>query len=216
MLLLLLNIFSLLFQSPDKLNEDIDRYLTVELSGYERIEFKIVKLPENYKKIDIIENSHLNLTGNTAYIPIKLTNKDNRINQTYLTVNVKLFKTVFTSKDQIDRKKELSEADFEIRQVDVAGVRGKLFPFNEKLSSYRAKSIIRKGEALTLELLERVPVIKNGDRIKAYFIQSTVSVDFYVNAKQDGVEGDIIRVVTSDNKQYKAKIVDSKNVIISE
>ncbi len=216
MLLLLLNILSLFFQSPDKLNENIERYLTMELSGYEKIEFKIVKLPENYKKIEIIENSHLNITGNTAYIPIMLTNKDNRTNQTFLTVNVKLYKTVFSAKDQIDRKKELNEADFEIRQIDVAGLRGKLFPFNEKISGYRAKSIIRKGEALTIELLERVPVIRNGDRIKAYFMQSTVMVDFFVNAKQDGVEGDIIRVVTSDNKQYKAKIVDSKSVIISE
>lgn len=216
MLLFLLNIFSLFFQSADKLNDDIDRYLAMELSGYERIEFTIVKIPADYKKIEIMENSHLNLTGNTAYIPIKLTNKANKTNQTFLTVNVKLFKTVLTAKEQIDRKKELSDSDFEVKQADVAGLRGKIFPINEAIRNYRAKNQIRKNEVLTFDFLERIPVIKAGDKVKAYFIQSTVSVDFYVISKQDGIEGDIIRVVTPENKQYKAKIVDSRNVIISE
>lgn len=207
MLLLLLNIFSLFFQSPDKLNDEIDKYLNAELSGYEKIEFKIVKLPENYKSIDIIENSRLNVSGNTAYIPIKLTNNKNKISQTFLTVNVKLYKTVFAAKDQIERKKELSESDFEIRQVDVAGFRGKIFPINEAISKFRAKSLLRKDEALTFEMLERIPLIKMGDRVKAYFIQSTVSVDFYVNAKQDGVEGDFIRVITPTTNNIEQKLL---------
>ncbi len=216
MLLFILNIFSFFIQSPDRLNEDIDRYLAREISGYDRIEFKIAKMPADYKKIEVLESSHLNVSGSTAYLPVKITSKENKVTQTYLTINVKLYKTVFAAKDRIDRKKDISEADFDIRQIDVAGLRGKIFPVNEKLEKYRSKTFIKKDEALTYELLEKTPVILTGDRVKAYFVNGTVSIDFYVNARQDGVEGDIIRVVTADNKQYKARIIDSKSVIINE
>lgn len=216
MLLLLLNILSFIFQSPDKLTEDIDRYLAKELPGYEKIEFKVAKLPVDYKSIEIIESSHLNINGSTAYVPVKITSKENKSNQTFITLNVKLYKTVFTAKEKIDRKIKISESDFDIKQLDVAGVRGKVFPINEKMDKYRSKTFIRKDEILCQELLERVPVILTGDRVKAYFLNGTVAVDFFVNARQDGIEGDIIRVVTADNKQYKAKIIDSKSVIINE
>lgn len=216
MLILLLHIFSFIFQAPDKLNEDIDRYLAKELSGYEKIEFKISKLPENYKKIEIMENSRFNINGNMAFIPVRLTNKENKAIQTFLTINVKLYKTVFIAKERIDRKKVLSEADFEIKQIDVSTLRGKLVPVNDKIEKFRSKTFIRKDEALTTDLLEQIPAVFTGDRVKAYFENGTVVIDFDVNARQDGVAGDVIRVVTADNKQYKAKIVNSKNVIINE
>lgn len=216
MLLFLLNIFSFLIQTPDRLQEDIDRYLARELSGYDRIEFKIAKLPADYRKIEVVESSRLNLTGGTAYLPVKITSKDNKVVQTYLTLNVKLYKTVFVARDRIERKKEISEADFDIRQIDVAGLRGKLFPITEKLEKFRSKTFLRKDEPLTYELLEKTPVIMTGDRVKAYFVNGTVSIEFFVNARQDGVEGDVIRVVSSDNKQYKARVLDSKSVIINE
>jgi len=216
MLLLILNIWSFIFQSPDKLNEDIDRYLAKELTGYEKIEFKIAKLPVDYKSIEVMQDSRLNVSGATAYLPVKVTTKANKTTQTFLTLNVKLYKTVFTARERIDRKVNVNEADFDIKLVDVAGFRGKLFPINEKMDKYRSRTFIRKDDILSYDLLERLPVILTGDRVKAYFVNGTVSVDFFVNARQDGIEGDIIRVVTSDNKQYKAKIIDSKTVIINE
>lgn len=216
MLFLIINIISFLFQSPDKLSEDIDRYLAKELPGYEKIEFKIAKLPENYKRIEIIESANLNITGNTAYVPIKLTNKENKTSQTFLTVNVKLYKTVLVAKDRIERKKILNSGDFDVRLIDVAGLRGKLIALDSKIENYRSKTIIRKDDILVAELIEDMPAIFTGDRVKAYFVNGTVTIDFDVNARQDGKVGDLIRVVTHDNKQYKAKVVDSKNVIINE
>lgn len=215
MLLLLVNIISLFFQTPDKLTEDIDRYLSKELSGYEKIEFSIVKVPE-FKKIIVLEDSHLNVSGKTAYVPVKLTTKENKEKQTFLTVSLKLYKTVFVAKERIDRKKPVSPADFEISMADIAGARGTFIPVTESLAGFRTKTTVRKGDFLIAEFLEKEPVIFSGDRVKAYFVNGTVSVDFFVNSRQDGVEGDIIRVVTHDNKQYKARVVDSKNVIIIE
>lgn len=216
MLLLLLHMFSFIFQAPDKLNEDIDRYLAKELSGYDKIEFKLAKLPNNYKKIEILESSKINLNGNTAYVPVMLTTKENKTSQTFLTLNVKLYKTVLVAKDKIDRKKPLTSADFELRQIDVAGLRGKLFLLSDKIENYRSKTFIRKDDVLISELLELTPVIFTGDRVKAYFVNGTVTVDFDVNARQDGNVGDVIRVVDKDNKPYRAKIIDSKSVIINE
>lgn len=216
MLFLLINIISFLFQSPDKLTEDIDRYLAKELPGYEKIEFKIAKLPADYKKIEIIESANFNITGNTAYVPIKLTNKENKTKQTFLTINVKLYKTVLVAKDRIERKKVLNSSDFDLRLIDVAGLRGKLITLDSKIENYRSKTIIRKDDVLVAELIEDMPAIFTGDRVKAYFVNGTVTIDFDVNARQDGKVGDMIRVVTHDNKQYKAKVADSKNVIINE
>ncbi len=216
MLLLLLHIFSFIFQAPDKLNENLDRYLVKELPGYEKIEFKVEKMPADFKKIDIQEDSRFNLNGSTAYVPVKVTYKDNHVTQTFLTLNVKLYKSVFVAKDRIDRKKFLGESDFDIRLVDVAGIRGKLVSLDEKINNFRSKTFIRKDDVLTDDLIERIPAILAGDRVKAYFVNGNVSIDFFVNARQDGVEGDVIRVVTPDNRQFKAKIIDSKNVIINE
>ena len=148
---------------------------------------------------------------------ILVTIQENRTNKTYLTVNIKLYKTVYCAKGDIERKKELKDTDFEIKQVDVAGTHGKIISLDEKISLYRTKSIIRKGEALVSDLLEKIPIVRAGDRVKAYYLDGNIEVNFYVLAKQDGVEGDIIHVTKmDDNKQYKAKIVDSNNVLINE
>jgi len=216
MLLLLLNILSFVFQAPDKLNQDIDRYLNKELPGYERIEFKITKLPDKYKKIDIIESSHPNVNGSTIYIPVDVVNEKDKSSRTFLTLDVKLYKTVFVAKEKIDRKKAITENDFEIKRVDVAGLRGKVISVTDKLSNYRTKTFIRRDDILVSECLEKIPIILTGNRVRAFYVNGTVAIDFFVNARQDGVEGDVIRVVTKDNVKYKAKIIDSNNVIIYE
>jgi len=61
-----------------------------------------------------------------------------------------------------------------------------------------------------------LPLIKSGDKINVSTIRGSVIVTADAIARQDGRLGEVIRIVTKNNKQFKAKVIDSNNVILVE
>ncbi len=84
------------------------------------------------------------------------------------------------------------------------------------VSDYRCKINIKPETVLIKEIIEPKPVIYKDDKISARVISGKVMLSVDAFSRQDGAEGDVIKIRTKDNKQFTAKVIDSKNVLIIE
>ncbi len=211
--LILLTFFS---KPNESLKKTIADYLKNNLKKYDKYEYTIVKVPALEGKYEIRNETKINLSNSFAYIPVKITKSNSGIIQTYVTVRLKLFKNICVAKDIIEPGQSLSGKEVEFKLVNVTDLRGTPIESLNELKDLRSKVKITPGSVLIKELLDEIPVINKGDHITASAIAGSVKISTDAEAKQDGVIGDIIYIVTKDKKQFKAKIIDSNNVIIVE
>ena len=215
MLAALLTIFLLISSSDTDIKTNIAEYLNVQLKAYEKFEYQILKMPSGYSSIKILYEKDFKIAGNLGYLPV-IIEKNNRSAQSFISLKLKLYKNVLVAVRNLNRKEELSKSDFIISLQDVAGINGKPFTDVESINTFRSKKNLKEGNILTKNDIEKIPVVKVGDKIVASVVQGNVMIQFDAISKQEGGVGDIIKIVTSDNKKFKAKVVDFNNVIIYE
>lgn len=216
MLTFLLILISIFQQPGDSLNPALDKYLKKNLSQYESYEFKILQMPPEYKKIEIVDDRDLNLSGNLVYVPVKIVNKDGRSIKSIITIKLTLFKSIPVAIRRIDKNEKLNASDFEIKKVDVSSIQGSLLLSTKGINQYRNRIILKPGDPLIKENLQLIPVINAGDLVEAKYNSHNVTIIFDAISRQEGIPGEKITVISRDKKEYKAKVIDSKNVQIIE
>ncbi len=209
-------LISILFTPNEKLKKSVEDYLNKNLTQYDKYEFTIVKAPEVKDDFEIRNEAKINLNNSFAYIPIKVTKPNSGIVQTYITVRLKLFKKICIAKNEIEREQPLSNDNIELKLMDVTDLHGTPVESLNDLNGWRSKVKIEPGSILLKELLEQIPVINKGDHVTAIAVSGNVKISTSAQARQDGTAGDIIYIVTKDKKQFKAKIIDSNNVMVVE
>lgn len=182
---------------------------------YDDFEYEIMQMPEKYSAIEIITGSPLNMSANVITVPVVVTLEKSK-RSSCIKLRLHLYKNVLTAKNKIESRSLLNAADFELKKIDVSFVKGTPVSSLDEVNRFKTKVAITPGRILVREILEPKPVILNGDLVKASLSNGNVTVSLEANARQDGAVGEIIRVVTPDKKQYRAKVVDSSNVNILE
>lgn len=215
MLILLLNILFLL-NGTDELKNTVDEYLKKNLSAYASYEFQIIKQPENYSSISVDENGLFSLNGNLATIPVRVKYSDNSVQQNHLVLRIKLFKEVFIASRMISRNEVLTLADFRREVKEVTQLRGTPIESIVELSSMTSKSSIPLGSVLIFESFQAAPVVNAGDKVTAQSNVGNVMITIEAFARQNGTEGEIIKIQTKDKKQFKARVLNFENVLIIE
>lgn len=216
MRLVILFILSLLINSNNSFKSDLDNYLKKNLSEYQDYKYEILRLPESYKKIELLKPNEFNLSGNMIYIPVQVVEKSGRIFRSILSVRLKLYKDVAVAVKKINRKENLVESDFVLKKEDITKIKGTPVYSLRGIDSFRSSITIKPGDIVVKQMIEQIPVVKIGDELNAEYISGNVMVTLDVFARQEGVTGQIITVITKDKKLFKAKVINSKNVIIIE
>lgn len=215
MMLMLLYILSI-FNSYTSLPNEVKAKLESEFSTYKKVEFSVVKSLDEFKSIKLNNDDDINIIGSTAYIPVNVVYKNGKNKRTTISVRVKVFEDVYVAVNNISRWSRLKPSDFQLVEKDVSSIRGEAVKSVGEIIGKRADRYIKKGDVLITDSIEEMPVVFPGDKIEACSIVGSVKVSFFAFAKQEGRVGDIIRVRNSENKIYKAKIIDDKNVLIIE
>ncbi len=215
MLAILLNIL-LLYNGNDQLKNSVEEYLKNNLSGYSSFEFQIINQPDNYKSISIDESGLFTLNGNLATVPVKVLYADNSSQKNHLILRMRLFKEVFIASRQIKRNESITLSDIKIEIKDITQLRGTAVQTISELNDYIVKTNIQQGSVLVYEHLTTAPVIKAGDKITAQSRSGNVLITVEAFARQDGAEGETIKIQTKDKKQFRAQVLDSQNVLIIE
>ena len=212
----LLIIFSVFVHSGNSLKSQLDEYLKKNLTSYKDFKYEIVQIPTNYKHAEILKTNEFNVSGNLAYIPVKVIKEDKRITRSFITVRLKLFKNVLVAVKQINFKEHLAPADFRLEKKDITQIRGQAIESLKDIQNLRSKITIRSGDVLIRQSVETIPVINVGDVVKASLTSGSVYISTQATARQEGRPGDIIQIITKDKKLFKAKVINSHNVLIVE
>lgn len=215
MMLYLLNIIILFSLNGNDFRDSLKDYLTKQLSMYDSFDYEIMQMPKDYSSLSIVGGTALTLNKNIVSVPVLLV-KENKKTESFIKVKLHLYKNVVTVRNKIRSRSDLNASDFEVKSLDVSLLKGIPFTSLEEISSFRTKIALNPGTILVREVLEAKPVIQSGDLVKASLTNGNVTVTIEANARQEGAPGEIIRVVTQNKKQYKAKVVDSSNVNILE
>ncbi len=207
---------AIILNPSDSLKQMIESFLNAKLNGYNRIEFEIVKAPASSDKFRLMEEETIKRKGSLAYIPFVISNPGQRERTFYSIVRVKLYKQVPVLITDLNPRTELTEAHFELQLKEVSELKGTVLSENIKPETLRTKTYIKKGTILFDEYFEIIPVIRSGDLINISSGSGNVLVSVEGTARQDGGIGDLIFVVSKNKKQFKAKVIDSNNVLIVE
>ena len=215
-MLVLLSLILTLFQSEASLNDRIKSYLDTKLADYERYDFEVTRLPSNYLKIEIQEFLDPEIKGSLCYVPVKIQKTETRSKTSFITVRLHIYDYVYVANADIDRKDDLNYLMFDKKLMEVSDYSGNIVSQGEDLQKYRARRLIRSGAVLLNYDIEKIPDILAGDKITALSSVGNVVVSVEAYAREDGAEGEIIKVRTVDNRIFQARVIDNKNVIIIE
>lgn len=213
LLIILLQIFS---QSNKQFETQLKNYLDEKLSTWDSYEYEITGMPKNYFRLELDYDREFIINKNNATVPVKLYDKRNNVSLSIVTLKIKLYKKVLVAIQEINRNEQLSSTYFERKVIDITNIRGKPISDLNFTEGYRAKTKIKRGSVLIEELIEQIPDIFYNDKIILHAGRNGVDISTEVIAKEEGKIGDVIRVVTNDNKIFKAKIIDKYNVSLIE
>ncbi len=211
LLLILLGFVSLY---ADTFDAQLKTYLREKLSMFEKFEYQIVQAPKSYSKMEINSEKNFRLVKNYAYVPVKIYDKQNVVSVSLLTVRVKLFKSVLFSIGNINQNEILTASMFSQKLEDVASFADKVID-PDKLVNKRSRLLIKAGTILTVDMLESIPAINKGDKIVVHAGKDGVDISVDAISRQDGCVGDVISV-QSNNKIFKAKVIDKFNLTLVE
>ena len=195
----------------------IGDYLTRQLTDFEKIEH-IVLSPKNIEQslISIDEERDFKINGNYGYIPVKEKNRDGSYRNTLITVKLKLFKKVLVANRSLRKKENISNGDFTVKYKEVSTLRFEPIGEFENLGYYRCKFNISDNTILQGSMIEKIPDIKIGDRIEAFFTNNSVAISFDATSRSEGSIGNIIKIKSDDQRIFKAKVLNNSTVKIIE
>ncbi len=216
MLTVILFILSMLARQGGSFKNELEAYLKKNLSGFDNYKYEILQTPPACKKMEIISKDDFNLSGNMVYLPVRLIGKGGRISKTILSIRLSLYKKIYVAVKRIQRDRDLTASDFELKEYDVTKLNDKPVESLKEINSYRSNNFMNAGDALTKDDLALKPVIFAGDPVDAEYKYGSVFISFNAFSRQDGVPGETITIITKDKKLYKAKVINSHDVNIIE
>ncbi len=132
----------------------------------------------------------------SGYFPVKvlLQEGSGAIRTIGTSIDVKLFENVVVAKNRVKSRTPVSVSDFSIERVETNKLVGNPVKDFAYLEGMRASKTISKGKILTEEMLELVPVVKRGERVKIVYESGVLHVESYGIARKDAVEGEMVEV----------------------
>jgi flagella basal body P-ring formation protein FlgA len=214
MKILFLILFGFITLNAKPFEDELKSYLDSKLGFYEKYEYQIVRMPKGFKRIEISDEKQFRLAKNYAYVPVKTYDEKNNPSATFITLNVKLYRTVYVSTQKINAGETLFQTMFESRLQDIASLDGGFIDEHD-LSLYRSKVLIKEETILTRELVELIPIINKGEKVVVHAGKNGVDITIEAVTRQNANAGDVISI-QANNKIFKARVIDKYNLTLVE
>lgn len=193
--------------------QEVYTRLINDFPEYEKIEIQRANKIDQDEKIILDYSRKVNLLRGTAVIPVFVLKGAGKT-VSVVSFKVLLYKKVLVASRDYEKKEQLNQNGFEEKVVDVTFFNGKPLNNASEISSLRAKSFIKRNEILISEKTEKIPLINTGDKVIAEVRTGSVIIKTEAFARQCGHAGDIIELVSLNNKILKARIFDANKVIV--
>lgn len=201
------------FVKIEFLKEIYEKYESLKINSFDI--FSQTKLPNDIFLYSINEIKITDIRNKNGTFRLFLSRKDNLNTKKTLFFRYILDAKigVFVAKNDINAKHVLNLNDYKYEYVDLKSY--KINALNEIPSKkIVSKQKIKKDSILTSAQFGIMADVKKNSTINAIFKDNSLSLNVEVKALDSGVIGDIIRVRTSDNKLFNAKIISKNGVLI--
>jgi flagella basal body P-ring formation protein FlgA len=210
-----LAIITLLSGFPDSVSTQINSFFSTELKSFDSFKIEPVNLPENIVAVKFL-SSGFDSEKRIVSIPAEVKFEGGKVVKTFLSFRLHLFKKVLIAGTTIEKNSLLRPDDliFGVAEVNNNNC-ALIYSLGDIENSVAAKKFL-PGELLCRDYVEKAPVVRTGDRVKASFVSGNTVISFDAISRQDGKENEIIKVITRDKKIYKAKVINATNVSVAE
>jgi len=142
-------------------------------------------------------------------------NDGERVYKTNGTVRVGILKKVLISAVPVKSGEPFTEENLEYETRDIALIGDEPVKSKKELSGKVASKYIPSGKIITRSSAKSAPVVTPGDMVGIYYDNGPFSLKVGGIIKQEGAEGDRIRVMNIDTRKViYATVVDSVTVAI--
>ncbi|MEK6589358.1 MAG: flagellar basal body P-ring formation chaperone FlgA [Nitrospinota bacterium] len=163
-------------------------------------------------RYEIGSNSSLSSTGR---ISLTITFKENeRIQKTiHPTMDLKFIMPSVVAIRSIKRGELISDKDIKIEDREVNRDTSQIVSEPENIIGKQAKVDIKKGDFITVNIVEIITVVNLGDAVNIVAESDVLRVTVRGVVKEKGGKGELVKVLNvSSNKIIHAKVVDSHTV----
>jgi flagella basal body P-ring formation protein FlgA len=150
-------------------------------------------------------NVHLRVAseGNGEYrgsctVVVELSAGGKLVKAVPVQVRVRTFGRLLVAKSRIERHARMTSSDFESRRVETTGLRTDWVRSPEAVETKRTRRMIGPGSVLYESMLERIPVVFQGDRVTLRVVANGVTLSVQAIAREDGYAGESITVQRLD------------------
>lgn len=203
--------------SSNGIENDINKYLKEKLSLYQSYTYETLASPQASKNgtIEIDRNGEFKLSGSIAYIPA-LIKEAGRERRAYISLRVKLYQLVYTAAHKINKGDVLNKHDFRLQTAEITGLKGEPLTDINSIEKLRCRLPLKEGDILVNESVEKTPTLLRGSKVAGYLLKGNVIITMDAELREDGCEGETVRVIAANNKIFKAVIIDENSVKIIE
>lgn len=135
-----------------------------------------------------------------------------------INIEANIYVGAYFPKNKIKPREQLSEDMFEVKRLNIVREKGHQFravilSIDEPLSEYQSKQTLLPGDFLTINSIQKTPVVKVGERVQMRLWSGGVMLNAPIVIQQAGFIGDTIQVeVLSTKKQLQGKLIDAQTV----
>jgi flagella basal body P-ring formation protein FlgA len=214
-LIKLLAVISMFAGLPDSVAVQINSFFAEQLKSYDSFTIEPVNLSENIVSIKFLSGD-FNRDKRVISVPAEVKMADGQQVKTYLSFRLRLFRKVLIAGTEIEKNALIKPGDAIPGVIEVNNSNCRFIYSYDELENTVASKKFLAGEFLCSDYIEKAPVIKAGDKVKASLVSGNTVISFDAVSRQDGKENEIIRVVTADKKLFKVKVINSENVTVAE
>lgn len=134
-------------------------------------------------------------------VPMEIYVDGERWRQIYPRFLIEVLTLVPVLKKDLNRSEIITREVLEIKMVGISTLPDDYIQDEETVLGMRLKRHMKAGEALRRSVLEEIPLVKAGDRVRVMVVVGSIQIILTAEARGSGVYGDTIVVRNLDSNQ---------------
>ncbi len=164
--------------------------------------------------VEIVPNPSMDYDGKINLIA-KISLGDSGDLKVPVNLNIRRFAEVLVATKRIEKEETLSEENVVLQKKEITNLGNRYFRSMQQLAGKKVKSFILAGQILSSTMLERPAVVKRQSLVSVVYEIPNMLITTKGVAREDGCEGDVIRVTNLDSKkEIEAVVVNGSTVKI--
>lgn len=148
-------------------------------------------------------------------VPVKIFNGQSYHSQIQIIATIKCYEYVCVTNKMCSRHQALSDDDIRFELREITNIYSNPVRSLQECLGKRTRRVIAGNRMLTEDMLEFPPLIERGNAVKIVLRHRNLEIVTTGIARQDGWQGDVIRVRQNSGKHVIQCVVKSSNLVMA-